>query len=265
MFGWLGRRQGTKKPEPEKQVEKQKTPASVRLVLKKAVADAEQIVTSIKMKAQMEAEEEAARIIAQANQEAEEIKRRAEAAAAEKAKDILPAADRKVKKPRRQVIEERVEEPVQLNEAAVVSEPVMAVTKEPLAQPLPERKADSRESESGLPEQDISQTTYTGEVELAIGTPVDLKMVSKLYNNLQTIPELRILHTRGSVNQGTTVTVVLEKPTPLVSMILSRMPEVEAVPEPAGKDSLAKGKSSSLSRKSEDKVRRIRLALKRSV
>lgn len=254
MFEWLGRRRGTKKQEPEKQeMEKQKTSASVRSVLKTAVADAEQIVSSIKMKAQVEAEEEAARIIAQANQEAEEIKGRAETAAEKGTGDILPVASRKTEKPQEDVIEEKVEEPVQLRNEATISEPVAAATEELLEQHLPEKRPDREETEPGLPEQN-SHPLYTGEVELTITKPVDPKMVSKLYNYLQTTPEIKLVHTTGSWDRGTTITIVLDKPIPLISVISSKVPEAEATAERPEKDGYVSGKRG---------VRRIRLALKR--
>lgn len=263
MFEWLGRQRGTKKQEPEKrEAEKQKTSASVRSVLKTAVADAEQIVDSIKMKAQAEAVEEAAGIIVRAKQEAEEIKRRAETKVAKKAEDILPVENKKAEESQEEVVEEKVEAPVQLQNEAAVSEPVAVAAEESLEQHLPEERPHREETESSLPEEGSSQTTYSGEVELDISMPVDLKMVSKLYNSLQTIPELRILHTRGSVNQGTTITVVLEKPVPLINIILSRVPGINAIPELPSKDSSVKGKSNSVLGKNKEGVRRIKLALK---
>jgi len=79
----------------EQKASQQASAASLRSVLKTAVTNAEQVVASIKMKAQAEAEDEAATIISQANQETEEIKRKAEIAAQKEAEDILSAANRK--------------------------------------------------------------------------------------------------------------------------------------------------------------------------
>jgi len=89
------------------------------------------------------------------------------------------------------------------------------------------------------------QTTFVGEVELVIEVPVDLKMVSALYANLQTVPELRILNTRGSATRGTVITVVLNKPLPLISLISAKMPNIEMLPDTTGKEKsglLAQGK-----------------------
>ncbi|MEE8413070.1 MAG: hypothetical protein V3R96_00825, partial [Dehalococcoidales bacterium] len=45
---------------------------------------------------------------------------------------------------------------------------------------------------------------FGGEVELAISVPVDPVAVSKLYNQLQSTPDMKILYTRGSWDRGTT-------------------------------------------------------------
>ncbi|MEE8419086.1 MAG: hypothetical protein V3S02_03130, partial [Dehalococcoidales bacterium] len=60
---------------------------------------------------------------------------------------------------------------------------------------------------------------FGGEVELAISVPVDPVAVSKLYNQLQSTPDMKILYTRGSWDRGTTITVSLEKPLPLIGII----------------------------------------------
>ena len=70
-------------------------------------------------------------------------------------------------------------------------------------------------------------------------------MVSQLYESLQTIRELRILHTRGSWDKGTVIAVVLDKSMPLVSL-LSEMAGVEVTATLPQKDSLVEGISSSL-------------------
>ena len=242
---------------------------SLRSLLKTAIADAEQIVASIKMRAQTEAEAEAARIIAQVKLEAEEIKGRAEIAVQKQAEDILSAANRKAEitvegakqkalqfQPQEKAVEEKIEQTVQLEEEATVSEAVEVITEEHLPEERP-----GREEHKPAPVKLDSRARYSGEVELIIAAPLELKLVSKLYNYLQTIPELRILYTRGSWDQGTTIAVVLEKPIPLISLI-SEMPGVEVTPELLKKESLAKGKSSSLLRGEKGEVKRIKLVLK---
>lgn len=57
---------------------------------------------------------------------------------------------------------------------------------------------------------------YNGEVDLILSPPVDFGRVSELYSHLQTLPEVRVLHTAGSWEQGTVVTVIIDKAGPLI-------------------------------------------------
>ena len=217
---------------------------SVRSILKTAIKDAEQIVASIKMRAQAEAEEEAARIIAQAKKEADEIKGSSETAAEREAEDNLSVVAK--------AAEEKTEEPAQPGEEVAISEPVTATVEESLVQRSSEKGHGGEETGPSLPKQD-KHSLYTGEVELAIGIPVDPNMVAKLYNYLQTTPEIKFVRTSGSWNRGTTITVVLDKPIPLISVISSKIPEAEVTPEQPGKDGFVKERKG---------VRRINLTLK---
>jgi len=70
------------------------------------------------------------------------------------------------------------------------------------------------------------QALFAGTVELEVPAPVNLKMVLALYDGLQSISELRVLHTRGTVTRGTFITIVLEKPVPLVQILASKLPSV---------------------------------------
>lgn len=226
--------------------------ASLRSLLKRAATDAEEIAASVKMRAQTEAEDEAARILSQARQEAEEIKRRAEIAARKEAEE--PAQLRE------EAAEEEMKQPAQLQEEAAVSEPVGVTTEELTGQHLPEERARRKETGADLPKQD-SKALYTGEVDLAIAVPVDMKMVSKLYNYLQTIPEIKIVRTRGSWDRGAVVTVVLDNPIPLISVI-SKMGGVEATPEQPEEEGFMKGKLSSLMGKRKGQTKSIKLTLR---
>lgn len=173
------------------------------------------------------------------------------------------ASEEKIEQPaqlQEETPEEKIEQLAQLQEETIVSEPVEAVTEELLEQHPPEERPSIEETVSARPGQD-SQTLYAGEVELSIGTPVDLNAVSKLYNHLQTIPELRIVRTRGSWDQGTTITVALEKPMPLIS-IISKTPDVEVTPELLQNDSSVQETSSSPLRTKRKEVKGIKLALK---
>ena len=384
MFEWLGLqfgkgKQKTRQP-PQREVDdlmgqdkaqQQATSDSLRSLLKTAIADAEQIVASIKMRAQAEAEAEAARIIAQAKLEIQEIKDKAEIAVQKEAEEILSAANKKaeitemeakqkalqylirasealistsqaavppietsapveteltpdtaskeekieepvrleeeaveekVEEPVRleeEVVEEKIEEPVRLEEKVVekVEEPVRleeGAVEEKVEEPvrleeeavekkieepvrleekvveekvkevledLPgQRLPAEKEGGSALPELD-SRVLYTGEVELIIVAPVELQLVSRLYNYLQTVPDLKVLYTRGSWDRGTTITVVLEKPLPLVSIILET-PGVEVTPAQLEKGDLVAGKSNSLLRGEKNVAGAMKLYLK---
>jgi len=161
-----------------------------------------------------------------------------------------------------EVSEEKTEEPAQLQEEAPASEPAEETTEEPSEQPAPEEIPGRREeTKSTRLKPADSQPLYVGEVELAIAVPVELKMVSKFYNYLQTIPDIKILRTTGSWDKGTTITVVADKPTPLISKI-SEVPDVEVIAELPQKDSPEKGKSSSRLRGGGKGVKRIKLTLK---
>ena len=415
MFKWLNKPIGKSKQRPEQQPEQQASQKSVevkqktkqllgrestgavmqedtrqqgpsdalRSLLKTAIADAEQIVDSIEMRAQAEAKAEAARIIAQANLEIQEIKGKAEIAAQKQAEEILSAANKmaeiteaeakqrtlqflvrvedevekeigeeykrvysrlsthlqdlinegqniekelkdktaklwegkrlelkeyeatllgtsevavppietsasaeteeKVAEPvqlqeeaepaaKEEVTEEKVAEPVQLQEEAEVTAEE-EVAEEKVEEPVQlQEEADitAKGAEAAMEEpleQQVTQTTldsqalYAGEVEFIVASPVELKLVSRLYNYLQTVPELRILYTRGSWDQGTTITVVLEKPMPLIS-ILAKTPEVKVVPALLEKGNQVLSKSSSLFRGEEKDLKRIQLNLK---
>lgn len=234
-------------------------------LLKTAVADAEEIVASIKAKAQTEAEAEAARIIAQVKLEAQEIKDNAEIAARKQAEDILSAAKRtaettaeEAKQKALQYIagKEKVEQPAQLREEAAVSEAAEVTTEEHLREERPDRRRHKP-----APVKLDSKALYAGEVELIIAPPVELKTVSKLYSYLQIVPELKILYTRGSWDQGTTITVVLEKPMPFLKL-MSEIPGVEVTPELLEKDELVTGKSSLPLKTGAKAVKRIKLDLK---
>ncbi len=154
---------------------------------------------------------------------------------------------------------EKIEPPPQPQAEATVAELVESTAPEPVGQPLAEERLDTETGVTPLKQGD--QTLYTGEVELDIATPIDLKMVSKLYNYLQTIPEVKILHTRGFRDRGTTITIVLDKPIPL-NNVISKIEGIEATPELPEKDGLVKGKSSSLLGKQKGGTRRIKLTLK---
>ncbi|MFC1929036.1 hypothetical protein ACFLXK_05510 [Chloroflexota bacterium] len=308
MFRWLSQpwQKSKKKTEQSQPKESrnlvrkgkatQQAPSDeVRTLLKRAIADAEELTASIKMRAQTEAEAEATRIIAQAKLEGEEIKGKAEMAAQKQAEDIPSAAKRKARitkaeaklAAKEEALEEKVEEPATLQEetleekmeepatlqeetleekmeepATLQEETLEEKMEEPatLQEETLEERSGGVEVESALPKLD-SQALYTGEVELTIASQAELPLVSRLYNHLQTIPELKILYTKGSWDQGTTITVVLEQQMPLISILL-QTPGVAVTPELLERGVLARGKADSPLRGGEMAVKRIKLILK---
>ncbi len=100
---------------------------------------------------------------------------------------------------------------------------------------------DDEETEADL-SQSNSQTIYTGDLDLVLDAPVDLYLVSQLYDSLQTIPQLRILHTSGSFKHGARITITLEKPMPLLSMLSLKIPELKAAPVTEEKEGKRNGK-----------------------
>lgn len=197
------------------------TPASVRSILKSAIAEAEKVAAAVKVRATVEAQEEAARIIAEANEKASAQKK------------------------------------AQTEGAAVTENSGSATSVEGLLSAIGAEKAD-REIDYSQIKID-GQMPFVGEVELAIGVPVDLKMVSALYSTLQTIPELRILTTRGSASSGTVITVVLNKPLPLPNLISAKMPNIELVAEAPEKEG---GRSGLLGQGKKFPTKRIKLVQK---
>ncbi len=192
-----------------------------------------------------------------------------EAALLETSEEVAPpletlATEERTEQPvqlQEEAIEEKVEQPARLQEEATVSEPVEETTEEPLGQHPPEEIPGREETKSTQLKPGDSQTLYAGEVELAIAIPVELKMVSKLYNYLQTIPDIKILRTTGSWDRGTTITVVADKPIPLISTI-SKMPGVEVIAELPQQDNSVKRASSSRLKAGGKGAKRIKLTLK---
>jgi vacuolar-type H+-ATPase subunit E/Vma4 len=141
---------------------------------------------------------------------------------------------------------EAIEQPVQpqgeieapiSEEEAVQPESIGATAEETLTQKASEEPV---KAERESVRQEYSALSYIGEVELILVPPVDLTKVSELYERLKAIPEVKIVRTVGSWDRGTTVTVALDKPLPLIN-ILAEMPGFEARPAQSEKGSLLKG------------------------
>jgi len=69
-------------------------------------------------------------------------------------------------------------------------------------------------------------TPFEGEVKIAVPPPVDMAQLIRLRRNLQDVSHLKIRRTDGSWNEGSVITMLINKPLPLISL-LKEMPEVE--------------------------------------
>jgi len=158
-------------------------------------------------------------------------------------------------------IEEKLEDSAQHRDDVIISKLSEAIPEEPSESRFPGNRLDREETEPGLPQKD-GKSLYSDQVELTVPAPIDLKMISNLYQSLQTIPELRILHTIGSLDMGTTITVVLDRPIPLVSIISTKTPNVEVIPEPHSSRSLSMARTSPLLEKGGGGAKRIKIVPK---
>ncbi|MCH8864399.1 MAG: hypothetical protein IIB13_03405 [Chloroflexi bacterium] len=249
-------------------------PASIRSILKTAVVSAERITDAIQKKAQAEAEDEAARIIAQANRKVEETAGKPEKENKKPLEAVLPEAaeapgeetEDTAQLPveasgettglpvqvQSEATEEQVEETPRLPSDTGDTSSAEIIESIPAEPQLTEGKRAPEEPSTVLSKQD-TQSLYTGEVELSVTKPVDPKMVARLYNYLQTTPEIKFVRTSGSWERGTTITVALDKPIALISVLSSKIPEAEVVPERPERDGFVSGKKG---------VRSIKLSLK---
>ncbi len=286
----------------------------VRSLMERALTDAEQLVESIKAKAQKEAEEEIAQIIEQASegstetasltesvkqseiqqaettpapteepleqveteaepvaidepQEQAEVEAKSEPAAVEEAEILNPYAvetEEPVVKGETETgqaaLEDITEEPAATEEESVASEPTEPAAEEIAEQPVTEEKTEDEEPSHAAIELD-KDAMYAEDIEIAIAVPVDPVAVSKLYNSLQTTPEIKILYTRGSWDRGTVITVTLEKPLPLLD-IISNIPGMEVTPIETPEKDTIKGAPSALLGGDKKETKRIDLKLK---
>jgi len=249
---------------------------SVRSILKAAISSAEQIVDSVKMRVAEEAQQEAAKVIAEAQKEAEKIRGGKAPVQEATTENIISVAEKVAEE---QI--EQIEEPAQAQEEVVAgkeAEPVQLqeeVTEEAVEETVPQEKEPAvvepvaeegepekaakkeEEAEKAEPEmvatKEESQSPYTGEVELIVEVPVEPTVVSKLYDYLQTTSEIKFVRTVGSWNKGSTITIVLDKSIPLISVLAAKLPEANVAPERTERSGHAKDRRG---------VRKINISLK---
>jgi len=76
---------------------------------------------------------------------------------------------------------------------------------------------------------------FDGEIEVVMAPPVDPVQLIRFRRNLQDTPQLKISRTSGSWNGGTIITVLIDKPLPLIDM-LKEIPDVEKAELWAGEE-----------------------------
>ncbi|MFC1937478.1 hypothetical protein ACFLWY_02825 [Chloroflexota bacterium] len=109
------------------------------------------------------------------------------------------------------------------------------------------------------PPQKGDQTRYVGQVDLVI-TPASLSQITKFFNYLQTIPDLRVLYIVGSWDEATTMTLAVDQPMALMD-ILSKSPGVEVGPMMSQKETSLRTTIASLRGARRIDVRAIKVIL----
>ncbi|MFC1933413.1 hypothetical protein ACFLXU_07355, partial [Chloroflexota bacterium] len=149
-------------------------------------------------------------------------------------------------------VEESTEEDT-IGELDVLEEEVVAV--------LPPVEDILTEKETAPPLSFDTDAIFTGEIiELCVAKSVNSVALSTLYKLLQSTAGMKILSTGGSWDEGTNITVSLDKPLPLISMI-TKIPGITIIPKHAKIDRGSKTSTDSLLGVGRDKVTKITLNL----
>ena len=179
--------------------------------------------------------------------EAEEPRKREAMPSGGQLEEIMPASEeQKAEKPM-EVEEETatvtLEEIQQLEDESTLStaeaapaeqdKPAEAEVAESIETFIEAKDLEIEETGSDIVGQDTS-SLYTGEVEVVLGLSADADILAKLSVYLVHTPEIRIIRTVGSSDRGNIITVVLDKPTPLVEMLSLQIPEAQITGEPPG-------------------------------
>ena len=109
-------------------------------------------------------------------------------------------------------------EPSQIEFEAFVHVESETVIEVPQERPAPRRK-ESKPSESA--------TLYEGNVELIVPPPLGLDKMLQFHKHLRNIPNAKVLNLGVASDKSITVRILLESPTPLLS-VLEDLPEVES-------------------------------------
>ena len=224
---------------------------SVRSIWDAAISNAEQILGSAKPSPEVETKEEEDRILTPDNREAEELRKGADTAVGDQLEEVeetVPTAEEQTIEKQMEVEEETAvitpDEPPQLEEEDVTEgtpeaaptekdRPAEAEVAEARETPVETKDPEIQEGEPAMFRRD-TESLYTGEVEVELGSSVDSDILTKLYIYLVNTPEIKLVHTVGSSNKGITMTLVLDKPIPLVEVLSSKIPEAEVTAKRPG-------------------------------
>lgn len=216
-------------------VAQQGSSGSVRSIIQTAIKGAEQIIDSVKMRARAEAEEEANRIIDQAKQKAGATRGGLETETKKEIEEDVPSETVKTS------VEKRDEAPGEASEDS--AQALVAELSETVVATAQEETPDQKEATAGRRGQD-KQSAYSGHVDIVMLAPINTNVVTKLYNYIHTTPEIKLISTSGSWNKGTTLTVNVDKPIPLMSVLSSLLPDLEiktALPDKDAASKIMKG------------------------
>ena len=122
--------------------------------------------------------------------------------------------------------EEKVSQTIQSPDEVAIFEPETPMQEGGSVPRFLEKISDSEETGAAQSKLDV-QTIYSGNIDLALDAPVDLYLISQLYDSLLAIPQLRILRTSGSLIGGARIKITLEKPMPLFGNLLTKIPSIQ--------------------------------------
>ena len=157
----------------------------------------------------------------------------------------------------------QMSQPIPATDEVAIVEPEAPIQEVVSGPPFVEKISDGGETEATQDKLDV-RTIFSGNIELALDAPVDLHLLSQLYDTLLTIPQLRILRTSGSLTRGARIKIILEKPMPLFGNLSTKIPDIQAeeiISENKGKfDGKLK-----YGFKGEDESRTIKIVLKNNI
>ncbi|MFH0777163.1 MAG: hypothetical protein V2A71_00895, partial [Candidatus Eisenbacteria bacterium] len=193
----------------------------------KTVREADELAASVRQ----QAEEEATTILRKAKDDAAEIKAHGE----EEIARLLDASREKLESRLKQKADEVYHGILQRLEGAVTEVWATAPAPEDAGQDLTQQQAFAPapyEEERGKPV--AAGSAFEGKVDLLVTPPVDLAQFMRFRKELQALPQLKITQITSSQKRGSTISTILEEPTPLLD-VLNGMPEVrQATPETTG-------------------------------